>query len=99
MDDKKIARINELYHKSKTTGLTEAEKEEQKALRQEYVWAIKNDLRNTLNNDLQSNGRLRKVQKKEKPGLSNSTVRGIHMMLHNALDRAVKSPPKIIGYL
>ena len=34
--------------------------------------------------------RLRKVQKKKKPGLSNSTVRGIHMMLHNALDRAVK---------
>lgn len=50
MDDKKIARINELYHKSKTTGLTETEKEEQKTLRQEYVWAIKNDLRNTLNN-------------------------------------------------
>ena len=43
-----------------------------------------------LYNDLQSNGRLRKEQKKEKPGLSNSTVRGIHMMLHNALDRAVK---------
>ena len=43
-----------------------------------------------LYNDLQSNGRLRKVQKKEKPGLSNSTVCGIHMMLHNALDRAVK---------
>ena len=43
-----------------------------------------------LYNDLQNNGRLRKVQKKEKPGLSNSTVRGIHMMLHNALDRAVK---------
>ena len=43
-----------------------------------------------LYNDLQSNGRLRTVQKKEKPGLSNSTVRGIHMMLHNALDRAVK---------
>ena len=43
-----------------------------------------------LCNDLQSNGRLRKVQKKKKPGLSNSTVRGIHMMLHNALDRAVK---------
>ena len=41
-------------------------------------------------NDLQSNGRLRKVQKKEKPGLSNSTVRGIHMMLHNAFERAVK---------
>ena len=43
-----------------------------------------------LYNDLQSNGRLRKVQKKEKPGLSNSTMRGIHMMLHNAFERAVK---------
>ena len=43
-----------------------------------------------LYNDLQSNGRLRKVQRKKEPGLSNSTVRGIHMMLHNALDRAVK---------
>ena len=40
--------------------------------------------------DLQENGRLRKSQKSKKPGLSNSTVRGIHMMLHNALDRAVK---------
>ena len=32
-----------------------------------------------LYNDLQSNGRLRKVQKKKKPGLSNSTVRGIQL--------------------
>ena len=39
--------------------------------------------------DLQENGRLRKSQKSKQPGLSNSTVRGIHMMLHNALDRAV----------
>lgn len=43
-----------------------------------------------LYRDLQENGRLREVQKAEKPGLSNATVRGIHMMLHNALDRAVK---------
>ena len=43
-----------------------------------------------LYKDLQENGRLRKSQKIEKPGLSSSTVRGIHMMLHNALDRAVK---------
>ena len=43
-----------------------------------------------LYKDLQENGRLRKSQKSKKPGLSNSTVRGIHMMLHNALDRAVK---------
>ena len=43
-----------------------------------------------LYKDLQENGRLRKSQKSKKPGLSNSTVRGIHMMLHNALDRAVR---------
>lgn len=43
-----------------------------------------------LYRDLQENGRLREVQKAKKPGLSNATVRGIHMMLHNALDRAVK---------
>jgi uncharacterized protein YnzC (UPF0291/DUF896 family) len=32
----KIARINELFHKSKTQGLTEEEKAEQTALRNEY---------------------------------------------------------------
>ena len=40
--------------------------------------------------DLLENGRLREAQKEKNPGLSNSTVRGIHMMLHNALDRAVR---------
>lgn len=43
-----------------------------------------------LYRDLLANGRLWEVQKSKSPGLSNSTVRGIHMMLHNALDRAVK---------
>jgi len=43
-----------------------------------------------LYRDLQENGRLREVQRAKNPGLSNATVRGIHMMLHNALDRAVK---------
>ena len=33
MDQQKIARINELYRKSKAEGLTEAEKKEQKILR------------------------------------------------------------------
>ena len=37
MTKEKIARINELAHKSKTTGLTEAEKAEQQALRKEYI--------------------------------------------------------------
>lgn len=36
------------------------------------------------------NGRLRSAQKSKQPGLSSTTVRSSHMMLHNALDRAVK---------
>ncbi len=50
MDEKKIARINELYRKSKTEGLTDAEKAEHQNLRQEYVFSMKNNLRNLLNN-------------------------------------------------
>lgn len=43
-----------------------------------------------LYKDLLENGRLRKKQRKKHPGLSGSTVRGVHIMLHGALDRAVK---------
>ena len=50
MTDEKIARINELAKKSKTTGLTDAEKAEQQALRQEYVADVKASLRAQLNN-------------------------------------------------
>jgi len=50
MDEKKIARINELYHRSKAEGLTEAEKQEQKRLRQEYIENIRRSLRGHLNN-------------------------------------------------
>lgn len=49
MDDKKIARINELYHKSKAEGLTAAEQKEQQVLRREYVDAFKQNLRSQLN--------------------------------------------------
>ena len=45
-----IARINELYHKSQTEGLTAAEKEEQQKLRQEYVANVRANLRGQLNN-------------------------------------------------
>ena len=48
--EEKIARINELYHKSKNEGLTEAEKEEQAMLRKEYVANVRANLRGTLNN-------------------------------------------------
>ena len=37
MEKEKINRINELARKAKTEGLTPAEKEEQAALRQEYI--------------------------------------------------------------
>lgn len=50
MTDEKIARINELYKKSKAEGLTEAEKKEQQILRREYIDAFRNNLRGQLNN-------------------------------------------------
>ena len=37
MEESRIKRINELYHKSQAEGLTEDEKKEQALLRQEYV--------------------------------------------------------------
>ena len=43
-------RINELYHKSQAEGLTDAEKEEQKQLRQAYVANVRANLRGQLNN-------------------------------------------------
>lgn len=46
--DEKIKRINELYHKSKAEGLTDAEKAEQAALRKEYVASIRGNLRSQL---------------------------------------------------
>lgn len=50
MNDTKIARINALYHKAKTEGLTEEEKVEQQILRQEYIDSIKNNIRSQLDN-------------------------------------------------
>lgn len=48
--EEKIARINELYHKSKNEGLTEEEKAEQDALRKDYIANVRANLRGTLNN-------------------------------------------------
>ena len=50
MTEQKIARINELYHKSKAEGLTDEEKKEQQMLRKEYLSAIRNNMRATLDN-------------------------------------------------
>ena len=50
MNQEKIDRINELYHKSQAEGLTVEEQEEQAALRKEYIEAVRKNLRGTLNN-------------------------------------------------
>ena len=50
MFEMKLARIYELYHKSKEEGLTEAELKEQQILRREYVDSFKRSLRGQLNN-------------------------------------------------
>ena len=50
MEQKKIDRINELARKSKSTGLTEAERAEQAMLRKEFLSAIRADLKRSLDN-------------------------------------------------
>ncbi len=49
MTEEKIARINELYRKQKSVGLTFEEEREQKKLREEYVAAVRRNLRSQLN--------------------------------------------------
>ena len=67
MTNEKIARINELAKKSKTTGLTDAEKVEQQTLRQEYVADVKASLRAQLNNTSiqEPDGTIHKLVKKD----------------------------------
>ena len=50
MTEEKIARINELYKKSKAEGLTDEEKKEQQILRREFIDAFRNNLRGHLDN-------------------------------------------------
>ncbi len=50
MTEEKIKRINELYHKSKKEGLTDAEKQEQQILRKEYIDSFRRNLRGQLDN-------------------------------------------------
>lgn len=50
MDKKMIDRINELAHKQKSVGLTEAEKAEQAVLRKEYIEAFRKNLKSVIRN-------------------------------------------------
>ena len=50
MEKAKIDRINALYEKAKTEGLSEEEKAEQKALREEYIAEYRKMLHAQLDN-------------------------------------------------
>lgn len=68
MEKEKIDRINFLAKKSKTEGLTEEEKAEQKALREEYIAGFRANLRGILDNTYIQNpdGTKTKVESKKK---------------------------------
>lgn len=50
LSKEKMDRINELAKKSKAEGLTEAEKSEQKVLREEYLAKFRTNFRQQLEN-------------------------------------------------
>lgn len=50
MTEERIQRINELYHKAKTEGLSDAEKQEQQILRKEFIDSFRRNLRGQLDN-------------------------------------------------
>ena len=67
MNQEKINRINELYKKQKAGTITPEEKAEQSLLRAEYLAAIRNNLRNTLEHTSiqEPDGTIHKLRKKE----------------------------------
>lgn len=67
MTEERIARLNELARKSKSVGLTPEEKQEQAALRKEYLAAIRRSLEAQLDNVyiLEEDGTETKLKKKD----------------------------------
>ena len=75
MTQEKIARINALAHKSKTPeGLTEAEKAEQQALRQEYLAEIRRSFQIQMDNTViqEPDGTRHHLTRNPKPKLPKS---------------------------
>lgn len=68
MEQAKLDRINELYHKSKAEGLTPEELEEQATLRREYIDSYKRSLVGQLENTyiVEPDGSKTKVTRKGK---------------------------------
>lgn len=64
--DKLVARINELAKKSRGEGLSDTEKEEQAALRKEYIAKFRQGMENALSNVyiVDEKGNKKKVEKK-----------------------------------
>ena len=81
--DERIKRINELYHKSQSVGLTDSEKAEQAKLRQEYIASIRASIRGQLDNvDIQEkDGSItnlgEKVRKKREESLNSDEDAGV----------------------
>ena len=74
MIKEKINRINELARKSKETGLTDSEKEEQAALRREYIDSVKASLIGQLDNTyiVDVKGNKKKVERKRNGKTDNN---------------------------
>ncbi len=67
MEQKNIDRLNALAKKSRETGLTEDEKDEQQRLRREYIDAYKSSLHGVLSNSyiVRPDGTKEKVRRKK----------------------------------
>ncbi|MBD5148731.1 MAG: DUF896 domain-containing protein [Oscillibacter sp.] len=66
MDQKKIDRINALARKSRESGLTEEEKQEQALLRREYVDSVVGNLKSQLDTITIVDEKGRKTKLKQK---------------------------------
>ena len=68
LEQKKLDRINELARFSKVRELTNEEKAEQKALREEYIISYRASLRGILDNTVikRPDGSVERLSKKEK---------------------------------
>ena len=67
MNQEKIDRINELARKSRESKLSDAELEEQKQLRQEYIKSVKENFVKSIENItiIDADGKTRDIKKKK----------------------------------